>query len=116
MAVFKAMLARFGGVGGLVNEWTTAIRTAQAKDPGDRFVLDSFMTIARLHERAAAAKAEERGRRADELEAMSNDRLAAVVQKNVLAVIRENPQVAIEAARQLGWHVEPIVEGETAAQ
>ncbi len=47
-AICTALIARFGGVGPLAEEWKAALDAATAENPGSRLVLQNFRAIAQL--------------------------------------------------------------------
>ncbi len=83
--------------------WASAIKEAAAQNPGSRFVTESLCSIARLiqfyssrPELAPPAPSQ-----------MSDEELARAQAKDLLAFIEANPEVAVTAARSLGWTVIP---------
>ncbi|MCO6458601.1 MAG: hypothetical protein J5I93_25115 [Pirellulaceae bacterium] len=105
-ALATAAIARFGGLDRLVRLWREV--TEQAHDQGKPHVavrsleaLGHLLTVAAKSQEAAAQETR------DELAQMSDAELHEAELRAVRLAIREQPELAVAAALELGWTVVP---------
>ena len=99
--VCTAMVHEFGGVPGFATHF--ALYFQRAKRDRGLGALRCFEALLRLMEHADAVRAEAR----TDLGLLSDEDLEREQLRSTQHSIRENPQLAIDAAKQLGWTITP---------
>lgn len=101
-----AMIQHFRGLEGFLQAWRSQLDRACQQQPGSKKVLDFFRSVVRLIEYCDATRPSVSQLPDEDL----HQELAAETRRQVEA----HPQLAIEAAAQLGWTVVPPTEGQHA--
>ena len=94
-----AMIRRLGGLQSLFVAWVRQVEAAQSAQPGSKKVLDFYQAIFRMIEYCNS------GRR--DLAEISDEDLQGEIMESCKQLIRQHPEVAVEAAEQIGWTVIP---------
>lgn len=98
----------FGGVAGFASAWVAYFEAAKAANPENKRCADFFSACIRLAGCADAARRAERAECDHFLEAMSDEDLEAALMAVARKLIRSQPELAVVAAQQLGWHIVPM--------
>jgi len=94
-----AMIQRFGGVEELFAAWVQQFEAARVAQPGSKKVLDFYQAILRMIEYCDANR--------PNLAEVSDHDLEDEIIEGCKQLIRQHPEVAIDAAEQIGWTVIP---------
>jgi len=94
-----AMIQRFGGMEGLFAAWVRQVEAAQSAQPGSKKVLDFYQAIFRMIEYCNSGQRD--------LAEISDEDLQGEIMESCKQLIRQHPEVAVEAAEQIGWTVIP---------
>ena len=100
LLLVREMLQRYGGVQGFAESWAQQARRAMEDRPGSTPALNCFSSVANLVKHTKDARAAVKELDDKNLE----DELAATVTR----FIQDRPQLAVEAAKRLGWQVVPL--------
>jgi hypothetical protein len=96
-------LKKLGGVERMSTRWVAALKAAEAQNPGASFIADSYSSILRLFmfvwSKPDLAPTEP--------EQMTDEELAQVHAWELAEFIQSHPDVAVAAAKTLGWTVVP---------
>jgi len=106
-ALLSALMGRLGGIEAVATALVRAIKTAQATDRGNDFVLCAMLTITRLMEYCEEQRAREDEAEREEFAHLSSDELKARTRESIISLIRAEPEIAVAAAEALGWTVLP---------
>lgn len=98
------MIDTYGNLDGFVTAWRGASDTAAAKGLNCS-VLRSFRVLFELMNAAAELEREAAASGSDAVASMGPEELVEAQIEATVALIRERPQVAVLAARRLGWEV-----------
>jgi hypothetical protein len=104
------MIAHFGGMNGLAQAWIRQYEAARAQNPGSKQVQDFFLANFKLMEYCDANQEDEV--HDPSVADLSADDLAVGVMQVARVLIQQEPQLAIDAARQLGWDIFPPAAGD----
>ena len=99
--IFKIAIQEAGGFTQFLKTWHDTVSAMIASGSGSPRLLRLFELIFEL-----LREDDERNRQA--LKDLPDDDLEALVKNQVTDVIRQNPQLAIDAAKALGWKLTPI--------
>ena len=111
-----AAIARFGGLERIATFWMELTLNAREQDK-PHIVLRSLNALTHMIVVAAKSQAAETEAEAvnDQLRTLSEEQLADLQLAEVKMVIRENPELAVAAACELGWTVIPPASGDSGA-
>jgi hypothetical protein len=99
LAATREIFERFRGLEGFGKAWQAAYREAEREG---KTYLCVRMLEATMYLTATASELQQENTRT-----MSDEDLQASVLRNTAVLIRRFPQIAVEAARELGWQVVP---------
>ena len=97
------MVESFGGLHEFVAAWIGHIDQAMEKSPGSKKVLDFFQAITQMSD--AAHKYHKPPDPAE----MTTENLTFALRQQLRDLVRDEPELAVAAARELGWEVRPSV-------
>lgn len=100
-AAFAAAIRRCGGVRGFVQEWWQQYEAAKDQAPGSLRTIRMLSAVIRLMEVA------ELSRPKADVSLLSDDDLDREIQEHVIRFVDDHPEIAIWAARRLGWELVP---------
>jgi hypothetical protein len=101
-----AAIARFGGLERIATFWMELTLNAREQDK-PHIVLRSLNALTHMIVVAAKSQAAETEAVNDQLRTLSEEQLAELQLAEVKMAIRENPELAIAAACEIGWTVIP---------
>ncbi|MEZ6051248.1 MAG: hypothetical protein R3C02_07660 [Planctomycetaceae bacterium] len=100
------MVQQFGGVESFAKAWHAAIESARARGK-DCSALRSFRALFQLMTAREELELEAKTAFDQELEQMGSEEIREMRLRGAVELIREQPQIAIQAAMRLGWSVTP---------
>ncbi len=95
----QTMVSAFGSTEEFVQAWREQVEEARSKKPGSKKVLDFFLAVMRMAEYCENQR--------PKVEYLDDDQLDLAVMRETEDLIRQNPQLAVQCARQIGWTVIP---------
>lgn len=104
IATTAEMIARFGGVDRFATAWKEVLDRASA-DGKPHLVVRGMLTVVNLINASTVLR--ESGPQPVE---MDDDDLCRAMDKSVIRIVQQNPELAISAARRLGWTIMPNAE------
>ncbi len=93
------MVSAFGSTEEFVQAWREQVEEARSKKPGSKKVLDFFLAVMRMAEYCENQR--------PKVEYLDDDQLDLAVMQETEDRIRQNPELAVQCARQIGWTVIP---------
>ena len=96
--VIGGLLSRFGGVDGFVQAWHDYFKTARNK--GGYATLRCLESVIRMMEYCDENESK--------AEILSEEELHESINQSLVALLETNPELAITAARRMGWQIAPL--------
>jgi hypothetical protein len=104
------MLYRFGGLQGFVNAWLQQLGRVQRDQPGSKKSLDFFQAVVRMIEFSDSTRPNVTG--------LTDEDLQRELEAETRRLIDAHPELAVQAAGQIGWTIIPpdaVDHGESAS-